>query len=256
MNADFATARVLWGRDLVRFFRERSRVVGALVQPLLFWFVIGSGFSPTFQLAGAEGVAYREYFFPGVLLMVVLFTSIFATMSLIEDRSAGFLQAVLVGPGSRLALVLGKTFGTATVAFTQCALFVLLAPFAGFSYAQIDWPLLVLVLALTSIMLASIGFAVAWIFNSTQGYHVVMSVLLLPAWIASGAMFPVPARYASLLLINPMAYASSAIRHAFYGGSAPAATVVVTNTTTAVLALVALTVASLSLAVVVCRRRA
>src|SRR6266545_7632391 len=122
---DLATTFVLWRRDLMRFAREKSRVVGALVQPLIFWLVIGSGMAKTFRLPGAQSVGYLEYFFPGVILMVVLFTSIFATMSLIEDRHQGFLQAVLVGPGSRVALVLGKCLGATTIAVLQATMFLL-----------------------------------------------------------------------------------------------------------------------------------
>ena len=104
-------------RDVKRFVREKSRVAGALLQPLIFWLVIGSGMSGTFVLPSARGMNYLEYFFPGVLVMVVLFTAIFTTMSVIEDRHSGFLQAVLVAPGSRASVVLGKCLGSATVAF-------------------------------------------------------------------------------------------------------------------------------------------
>ncbi|MBK8171957.1 MAG: ABC transporter permease [Sandaracinaceae bacterium] len=222
---DFATVSVLWRRDIVRFFRERTRVVGALVQPLIFWFVIGSGLSPTFHMEAAADVSYMAYFFPGVILMVVLFTSIFATMSLIEDRHNGFMQAVLVGPGSRGAVVLGKSLGSTTVALVQASLFVLLAPLAGFGYASIDWPMLAFVLLLTSLALTTTGFAVAWWLDSTQGYHVVMSVLLLPLWIMSGAMFPAPRSLQRVLAFNPMSHSVGALRRALYGGMPPAGTV-------------------------------
>ena len=220
---DLATVGVLWRRDVVRFFRERTRVVGALLQPLIFWLVIGSGLSPTFRMPGAEGVSYLQYFFPGVLLMVVLFTSIFATMSVIEDRHQGFLQAVLVAPGSRSAVVVGKTLGATTVAMVQAGLFAALAPLAGFAGGQVEWGWLVLALVTTSVALSAFGFAVAWWLDSTQGYHVVMSVLLLPLWIISGAMFPAPEVpwLQVLLQANPMSWAVGAMRHALQGGPAP-----------------------------------
>ena len=122
--------------------------------------------------------------------MVVLFTAIFTTMSVIEDRHSGFLQAVLVAPGSRASVVLGKCLGAGSVAFAQGLLFALLAPVAGFSLGAIDWPLLLSALALSCFGMCAMGFAVAWWLDSTAGYHVVMSVLLLPLWIVSGAMFP------------------------------------------------------------------
>jgi daunorubicin resistance ABC transporter membrane protein len=223
---DLATLRVLVRRDLVRFFREKSRVVGALVQPLIFWLVIGSGMSGTFALASARGVGYLEYFYPGVLVMVVLFTAIFTTMSVIEDRHAGFLQAVLVAPGSRTAVVLGKCLGASTVAMVQSALFLLLAPLAGFDAGAVAWPALVLALALACFTLCAVGFAVAWWLDSTAGYHVVMSVLLLPTWIVSGAMFPAPESGWMTVVerVNPMSYAVSAVRRALYGGAPPPGT--------------------------------
>lgn len=231
LREDLDTIGVLVRRDLVRFFREKSRVVGALVQPLLFWLMIGSGMSSTFVLPGARDVSYLQYFYPGVVVMVVLFTAIFTTMSVIEDRHSGFLQAVLVAPGSRTSVVLGKSLGAACVALTQSALFILLAPFAGFSFLAIDWPALMTALVLGSMGLCTLGFAVAWWLDSTAGYHVVMSLILLPMWILSGAMFPAPASgvISVIQLLNPIAYAVSAVRRALHGGIAPTGTVLASN---------------------------
>lgn len=220
---ELAAIHVLWRRDIVRFFRQRSRVAGALIQPVLFWLVLGAGLSGTFRMQGAEGLGYMEYFYPGVILMVVLFTSIFTTMSLIEDRHAGFLQAVLVGPASRTSLVLGKTLGGTTIAMVQAALFLLLAPLAGFSLASISWPMLLGHLVLASAGLTALGFAIAWWLDSVQGYHAVMSVLLLPLWVLSGAMFP-PTEgtfMATLMRFNPLSYAAAGVRRALYGGELP-----------------------------------
>jgi daunorubicin resistance ABC transporter membrane protein len=223
---ELSTVGVLVRRDLTRFVRERSRIVGALVQPLIFWLIIGSGMSGTFVLPAAEGVSYQEYFYPGVVVMVVLFSAIFTTMSVIEDRHSGFLQAVLVAPGSRASVVIGKCLGAASVAMSQSALFILLAPLAGFSFGQIGWPLLLLALALGCFFLCALGFGVAWWLDSTAGYHVVMSVLLLPAWILSGAMFPAPEGgwIHWVELLNPMSYAVSAVRRALYSGGLPPGT--------------------------------
>jgi daunorubicin resistance ABC transporter membrane protein len=219
---ELATIAVLVRRDCKRFVREKSRVVGALLQPLIFWLVIGSGMSSTFVLPGARGVGYLEYFYPGVVVMVVLFTAIFTTMSVIEDRHSGFLQAVLVAPGSRAAVVLGKCLGSASVALIQSVLFIALAPLAGFHAATIEWPLLLGALALSCFGLCALGFAVAWWLDSTAGYHVVMSILLLPLWILSGAMFPAQSGVlAALQRFDPMSYSVSAVRRALYGGVLP-----------------------------------
>jgi daunorubicin resistance ABC transporter membrane protein len=227
LKLNSATVGVLVSRDLRRFFRQMSRVVGALVQPLIFWLVIGTGMASSFHMPGAENVGYVEYFYPGIVMLVVLFTSIFTTMSVIEDRHKGFLQAVLVAPASRASLVLGQTLGGVAIALAQAAIFLALAPLAGFHAGAIEWPMLALLLLLTAVGLSSMGFAIAWWLDSTQGYHVVMSVLLIPLWILSGAMFPLAATHGSSRWIgwlghaNPMAYAVSGVRRALYGGVVP-----------------------------------
>jgi daunorubicin resistance ABC transporter membrane protein len=224
LQQELATIHVLVRRDLVRFFRERSRVIGALLQPLIFWLMIGSGMASTFRLPGQSQVNYQQYFFPGVIVMVVLFTAIFTTMSVIEDRHSGFLQSVLVAPGSRVSVVLGKCFGSATVALAQGSMFLLLAPFAGFHFGQMHWLPLCAGLVLTCLALCTLGFCVAWWLDSTAGYHVVMSLLLLPLWILSGAMFPAqPGSVFHLIAsANPMSYAVSAVRRGLYGTTLPA----------------------------------
>ena len=223
LAADLATALVLCRRDLVRFFRQPSRLVGALGQPVIFWFVIGAGMSGTFRMPGA-GTGYLAYFYPGVVLMVVLFASIFTTLSVIEDRHRGFLQTVLAGPGSRGALVVGKTLGSAAVALAQAALFLLLAPAAGYRWGAVSWPLLAAALALAAVGLAALGFAVAWLVDNVQGYHAVQMTLLVPLWVVSGAMFPLPEGrpgFAAVMRWNPISYAVSATRRALAGPGAP-----------------------------------
>ncbi len=219
---DVATAVVLARRDLVRFFRQPSRLVGALGQPIIFWLVIGGGLSGTFRMPGSE-VSYLGFFFPGVVLMVVLFAAIFTTASVIEDRHRGFLQSVQAGPGSRAALVVGKSLGSASVALTQAALFLALAPAAGFPPGSVDWPLLAAALALTALALAALGFAVAWGLDHVQGYHAVQMTVLVPLWVVSGAMFPAPEghpAFAWAMRLNPLAYAVSAVRRALGGEGA------------------------------------
>jgi daunorubicin resistance ABC transporter membrane protein len=222
---DLATALVLARRDLTRFFRQPSRLVGALGQPLIFWFVLGHGFGETFRLPGSD-VPYAAFFYPGVVTMVVLFAAIFTTASVIEDRHRGFLQSVLAAPGSRGALAAGKTLGSAAVALTQAALFLLLAPAAGYPYLSVSWPLLVAALVLVAIALAALGFAVAWGIDNLQGYHAIQMTLLVPLWVVSGAMFPIPAGpsgLAAVMRANPISYAVSAVRRALAGPSAAGA---------------------------------
>ena len=251
---DLATIRVLWLRDLVRFFRQPSRIAGALGQPILFWLVIGSGLSATFRMPGT-GVSYLAYFYPGVLLMVVLFAAIFTTLSVIEDRHRGFLQAVRAGPGSTGALVLGKVLGSASVALSQAALFLALAPAAGYPYGSVRWPLLLAALALAAVALAAVGFAVAWAVDNVQGYHAIQMMLLVPLWVVSGAMFPPSPEQPVLsaaMRANPVAWAVSAARRALAGPEAPGALPGSAGGELAALGLVAL--AALALAVLSTRR--
>ncbi len=220
---DWATIRVLVWRDVVRFFRQRSRVIGALAQPILFWLVIGSGFSGTFRVPGAEDLSYMQFFFPGVVTMVLLFSAIFATITVIEDRREGFLQCVLAGPGSRLSVVMGKALGSTVIALAQASLFLLFAPFAGVALGAVNWPLLLAVMVLSALFLTGVGFTLAWWINSSTGYHAVMSIVLIPMWVLSGAMFPLKGAGAvigAVMSVNPMRFSVEGMRRALYGDAA------------------------------------
>jgi ABC-2 type transport system permease protein len=219
----WATVRVLMGRDVVRFFRQPSRIIGALAQPILFWLVIGSGFSGSFRVDGAQGLDYQQFFYPGVVTMVLLFSAIFATITVIEDRREGFLQAVLAGPGSRGAVVLGKALGSSAIALLQAGLFLLLAPLAGVTAATLDVPLLLAVMVLSALALTGMGIALAWWVRSPAGYHAVMSIALLPMWVLSGAMFPLKGAgpvLAWAMRLNPMRFSVEGVRRALYGAEA------------------------------------
>lgn len=226
MTALLATA-TLWRRELVRFFRQPSRVAGAAGSPLLFWVLIGSGLSGSFRLPGApsaQGVSYLEYFFPGTLVLVVLFAAIFSTISVIEDRNQGFLQGVLAAPVSRASIVGGKVLGGATLAWLQGAAFLLLAPLSGIRLTWASGLAAAAVLAGLAFSLTAIGFACAWRVDSVQGFHAVMNLLLVPMWLLSGAFFPLtgaPAWLEALMRANPLTYGVALLRYAFYGASEP-----------------------------------
>src|SRR5271167_4168894 len=180
----------LWWREIVRFYRQRSRVVGVIASPLLFWLVIGSGFGSSFRSGSAPGQQhYLDYFYPGALIMIVLFTSIFAMMSLIEDRKEGFLLSVMVAPVPRSAIVLGKVLGGTTLAAIQGLIFLAFAPFVGVHLGFIDFLLVVFVVFLVSFALTSLGFAIAWPMDSTQAFHAIINLFLIPLWLLSGALF-------------------------------------------------------------------
>jgi daunorubicin resistance ABC transporter membrane protein len=250
----------LAGRDLRRFLRQPSRIVGSAAQPLILWAVLGAGLGGSFRAAGAGGVDYLRYFYPGVVVLTLLFTAIFSTISVIEDRHHGFLQAVLAAPVSRTSLVLGKTLGGVAIASVQVAILLALAPLAGFPLAAMNWPLLALAVPLSALGFTALGFAMAWWIDSTQGYHAVMSVALIPLWMLSGAMFPPSggSRWiATLMAVDPMTYTVSAIRRGFHGDTLPASLIPAGGSAATDLALGALAaLVALAAAVALCRRRA
>ena len=217
-------AVALWRREIVRFLRQKNRVIGALATPLVFWLLIGSGVGSAFRLPGSPGdMTYLAYFFPGTVVLILLFTAIFSTISIIEDRREGFLQGVLVAPVTPEAIVLGKFLGGMTLAAGQALLFCLAAPLAGVPFDAVVLARLVPALLVVGFALVGLGFLIAWPLDSTQGFHAIMNVFLMPLWMLSGALFPAAAdswvRYA--VTVNPVAYGTAAVRRAFYGDAVP-----------------------------------
>lgn len=213
-------AIAFWWRDVIRFLRQRNRIIGALATPLVFWLLVGSGFGPSFRnpSAAADAGSYLAYFFPGTLVLIMLFTAIFSTISVIEDRREGFLQGALVAPLSPAAIPLGKFLGGTTLAVLQAGLFCVLAPLAGIPIGLHQVLLLIPALVLVGLAMTGLGFLVAWPMDSTQGFHAIMNIFLMPLWMMSGALFPMPAGTGWLYwvgLLNPVSYGVTAIRAAF-----------------------------------------
>ncbi len=215
MRAVLALAR----REFIRFVRQPQRVVGSIGQPVLFWLFLGAGFTGSFRPPGMEGVSYLEFLYPGVLLMLLLFASIFSSITVIEDRDQGFLQSVLVAPVSRLAIVFGKVLGGTLIALAQGLLFLLLAPFLGLPLSPGGMVLVILFLVLTAFGFTALGFLCAWSIKSTAGFHAIMMVFLMPLWLLSGALFPiqhVPDWLQVVMVLNPVSHALVLLRLPFY----------------------------------------
>jgi ABC-2 type transport system permease protein len=196
-------AVALWRREMLRFWREKGRVLGFAGSPLVFWLLIGSGFG---DLA---------FFFPGALVLTVMFSAVFSTMSLIEDRREGFLRSMLVSPAPRSSMVLGKVLGSATLAWAQGLLFLCFLPITGYAPGAAGVATAVGVLFLVSFAFTALGFFMAWQMDSTQGFHAVMNLVLLPLWLISGALFPMAKAHGWvqwLMRINPLTYALAALR--------------------------------------------
>ena len=216
-------AFTLWWREVVRFYRQRARVVGVILSPLLFWVVLGSGFGTSFRSGQAAGQQnYLDYFYPGTLVMIVLFTAIFTMMSVIEDRNEGFLLSVLVAPVPRAAIVLGKVLGGTTLAAVQGLIFLVFAPLVGVHFTFASFGLIVLTVFLISFALTGLGFAIAWPMDSTQAFHAIINLFLIPLWLLSGALFPLSKASGWIRWImyaNPLTYGVEALRALMYPGA-------------------------------------
>jgi ABC-2 type transport system permease protein len=212
----FLPAISLWWREVVRFYRQKARVVGVIASPIVFWVVIGSGFGTSFRSANAAGGQhYLEFFFPGALTMIVLFTSIFTMMSVIEDRNEGFLLSVLVAPVHRSSIVLGKVLGGATLATLQGLIFLAFAPLLGVRFGFITFLLILLTIFLISFALTALGFIIAWPMDSTAAFHGIINLFLIPLWLLSGSLFPMSGAslwIKTLMRINPLTYGTEALR--------------------------------------------
>ncbi len=216
----------LWQREIVRFYRQKARVIGVIVSPLLFWVAFGAGFAHSFtpgnaasSTAGSAAGHSFGYFFPGSLVMIVLFTAIFSMMSLIQDRNEGFLLSVLAAPVSRSAIVLGKVLGGATLAAIQGILFLVFSPIAGVHAGVSGILLSIAIILAISFELTALGFTIAWPMDSTQAFHAVVNLILIPLWLLSGALFPASGASGWLhwiMLANPLTYGVDALRNALF----------------------------------------
>ena len=243
----------LWQREVVRFYRNKSRVIGVIASPLLFWIVIGSGFGNSFS-SGNSSQSYLTFFYTGALTMIVLFTAIFTMMSVIEDRNEGFLLSVLVAPVSRSVIVLGKVLGGTTLAAAQGVLFLVLAPLIGVHFTLASLGLSLLIIFLIAFSLTALGFIIAWPMDSTQAFHAIINLFLIPLWILSGSMFSLT--HAStwiraLMLINPLTYGTDALRALLF----PSTTTPAFSLATSLAVLIGFTVVMFVIAFAVANRR-
>jgi ABC-2 type transport system permease protein len=189
---------------MLRFWRQKSRVMSVVASPLVFWLLIGYG----------SGDLARYY--SGTLVLTVMFSAIFSTISIIEDRREGFLLSMLVSPAPRTSLVLGKILGAATLGWIQGLMLLVFAPLAGVSIGLIDVLWVVAAMFLISFTLTGLGFAIAWKMDSTAAFHGIMMLLLVPMWMVSGALFPMATAHGwvrALMWINPLTYSISLLNY-------------------------------------------
>lgn len=212
---------ILWLRELKKYTRSRTQMVASLGQPLLYLFVLGFGFGPVFQRAG--GGSYLQFVAPGVIGMVVLFTSIFHGVALLWDRQFGFLKETLVAPVPRLHVMIGRTLGGATVAILQGTLMAIVCLIAGFRPSSVlGLPLALVFLLLIAVVFSALGVAIGSSLQDMQGFQLVMNFLVMPIFFLSGALFPLnglPKALAVVTRVDPLAYGVDGLRGALIGVS-------------------------------------
>lgn len=220
MNAIY----ILWLRQLKRYFRSRSRIIGSLGQPLLFLIALGFGLGSTFKAAG-QG-SYLEFIAPGIIAMSILFTAVFTGIEIIWDRQFGFLKETLVAPVPRWQIMVGRTLGGATVAVFQGVIVLILSLFLGFkieTFALI--PQMFIFMLLISLLFTALGTAIASRLEDMQGFQLIMNFLIMPFFFLSGALFPlngVPKALKIVATLDPLSYGVDGLRGAitnqFYFG--------------------------------------
>jgi ABC-2 type transport system permease protein len=214
-------AFTIWLRDLLRFSRDRARLVSSLGQPLLFLLLFGGGFSAAISGLGAGELDYTQFLFPGILAMTVLFTAVFSAVSIVWDREFGFLKEVMVAPVSRIAVAAGKVAGGSTVALLQGIVILVLAPFLGIQIQLGTMVPLIGILLLLAVMMTSLGLLLAARQRTMEGFHMMMNFLLLPMFFLSGAFFPlegVPVWMHVVASIDPVTYGVDPLRQIVLGG--------------------------------------
>jgi ABC-2 type transport system permease protein len=218
MRHDIRAVRIVWQRELIRFFQDRARIVSSLLQPLLFLFILGTGLS-TLASGGTGGLSLRTFMFPGVLAMSTMFTALFSAGSIVWDREFGFLREMLVAPVRRSAIVLGKCLGGATVATFQGMVVLCLAGAVGVPYSPALLATLVFELLLLSFALTALGVMIAARMKNIQTFFAMTQVFLLPMFFLSGALYPLsnlPTWLKVLTRIDPITYAVDPMRRAVF----------------------------------------
>ncbi len=216
MNAIY----ILWLRQLKRYFRSRSRIIGSLGQPLLFLVALGFGLGPVFQRAG-QG-SYLEFIGPGIIAMSILFTAIFSGIEIIWDRQFGFLKETLVAPVARWQIMLGRTLGGATVAIFQGIIVLILSLLVGFRLQNAtSIPMVLVFMFLIALLFTALGTAIASMLEDMQGFQLIMNFLVMPLFFLSGALFPLqgaPEALKAVARIDPLSYGVDGIRGTLTGG--------------------------------------
>lgn len=209
----------LWKREVIKYFRSKSRIIGSLGQPILFLVALGFGMGPVFQKAGQGD--YIQFLVPGIISMSILFMAIFSGISVIWDRQFGFLKETMVAPVPRWQIMLGRTLGGATVAVIQGIIVFSISFLAGFRLENFAiLPITFVFMALIALIFTALGTAIASILEDMHGFQLIMNFLVMPIFFLSGALFPLqnlPKALEIIVRFDPLSYGVDGIRGTLEG---------------------------------------
>ncbi len=221
MNSNtLPTIYILWLRQIKKYVRSKSRILGSLGQPLLFLVVLGFGLGPVFEKGG--GGNYIQFLSPGIIAMSILFAAVFSGIEIIWDRRFGFLKETLVAPVSRTAVMIGRTLGGATTAFIQGAIVLLITFCIGFHTTVIGALLSLVVMFIIAVIFAALGTIFGSLMQDIQGFGLVVNLLVMPLFFLAGALFPLdtaPSAIRAVSDVNPLTYGVDAMRHVLTGAT-------------------------------------
>jgi len=209
-------------REFIKFFREKSRLLGTLARPVLWLFVVGNGMSALIK--PQAGFSYLQFIFPGMIGMTILFSSIFSSISIVWDREFGFMKEMLVAPISRLSIVIGKALSGTLISVAQAVLILVLVPFLGIKLSFFEFIEVVAIATLVSFCITSLGILIAARLTSFDGFNIIMNFLVMPMFFLSGAMYPVssmPPALRQLTHLNPLTYGIDAFKHVLLRNATP-----------------------------------
>jgi ABC-2 type transport system permease protein len=205
-------------RDVIRFYRERTQLIGSLTRSVMWLFIMGFGLRGSVNIGG--DISYTHYIFPGIIGMTVMFAAVQQAISIVWDREFGFLKEILVAPVSRTAIAMGKAVSGGVISFTQGCLVAVLGLFLGITFDLVGVLEMLLLMALAGVALSSLGIVVASRITSFQGFGTIMNFFLMPMFFLSGAMYPVtnlPVWLYAIVRINPLSYMVDGMRGSILG---------------------------------------
>jgi len=217
IQSDLNAVYVVVARELIKFVRERGRLVSTLARPLIWLFLVGGGMSRV--VSPAMGVPYMQFIFPGIIGMTILFSSIFSSISIIWDKEFGFMKEMLAAPISRFSIVVGKALSGTAVSSIQALLIVLLFPLLGLKLGLLQIILVLCISMLLAFCLSSLGILIASFYESFESFSVIINFIVMPMFFLSGAMYPVkllPHVLGIFTRINPLTYGIDALKYMIF----------------------------------------